>query len=144
MGAGYAGLFLSAFLASTFVPFSSEAVLVAMAAMDGYETGVLLAVASLGNTLGALLNWALGRFFLRWKDRSWFPVSPTHLEQATQWFNQYGAWSLLLAWVPIIGDPLTLVAGILRTNVWLFLILVGVGKTARYAMILGVFDYVLR
>ncbi len=144
MEIGYTGLFLSALLASTFVPFASEVTLLAMAAMDGYETLTLLIVASTGNTLGALLNWALGRFFLLWRDRKWFPISDDRLDQATVWFRRYGTWSLLLAWVPIIGDPLTMVAGILRVNLWHFLILVAVGKTARYAAVLGLFEALFR
>jgi membrane protein YqaA with SNARE-associated domain len=125
-------------------PFSSEAVLVALASMDGYDVGILLIVAATGNTLGALLNWALGCFCLRWKDHKWFPVSSVRLEQATTWFNRYGIWSLLLAWVPIVGDPLTLVAGALRVNVWIFLVLVAIGKTARYAAIIGLFEMLFR
>ena len=144
MSTGYTGLFLSAFLASTFLPFSSEAVLVALATMDGYETGILLIVASVGNTLGSLLNWVMGRFCLRWQDRKWFPVPHDHLERATLWFGRYGLWSLLLAWMPIIGDPLTMVAGVLRVNVWYFLILVAIGKTARYAALLGLFETFVR
>ena len=144
MSTGYTGLFLSTFLASTFLPFSSEAVLLALAAMDGYETSLLLIVASVGNTLGALLNWVMGRFCLRWQDRRWFPVSPDHLAQATRWFGRYGLWSMLLAWVPIIGDPLTMVAGVLRVNIWAFLILVAIGKTARYAALLGLFEAFVR
>ena len=118
--------------------------MVGMAARAQDDLMILLVIASAANTLGGLLNWALGRFCLRWKDRTWFPVSPQRLEQATQWFRRYGRWSLLLSWVPIIGDPLTLVAGILRVNIWFFLALVAISKTARYAVILGLFDHFIR
>jgi membrane protein YqaA with SNARE-associated domain len=93
-------------------------------------------VASLGNVLGAVVNWVLGRFCLHWRDRRWFPVDKENLDRAGRWFSRYGVWSLLLAWVPIIGDPLTFAAGILRVNFWLFLILVAIGKAGRYAVVI--------
>ncbi len=133
---GYVGLFLSAFLAATILPFSSEAVMAGLLAFESYDPWTLWAVASVGNTLGALVNWALGRYCLHWQDRKWFPVKPKQLVKAHDWFGRYGSWTLLLAWVPIVGDPLTFAAGILRVNVWLFLSLVASGKAARYAVVL--------
>lgn len=132
----YLGLFASAFLAATLLPMSSEAVLAALTAASGQEVLVLWLVASVGNTLGALVNWVLGRFCLRWQDRRWFPVKPKELDKAGAWFRRYGAWSLLFAWLPVVGDPLTFVGGILRVNVWAFLLLVGAGKAARYAVVI--------
>jgi membrane protein YqaA with SNARE-associated domain len=133
---GYLGLFASAFLAATLLPMSSEAVLAALTAATGHEVRVLWLVASLGNTLGALVNWVLGRFCLRWRDRRWFPVKAAELERAASWFRRYGTWSLLFAWLPVLGDPLTFVGGIFRVNVWVFLLLVGAGKAARYAVVI--------
>ncbi len=133
----YLGLFLTAFLAATIVPFSSEALLVAMQVSGGFPVAGLLAAASLGNTLGAVANWGLGRFCLQWQDRSWFPVKRRELDRASAWFNRYGIWSLLLAWVPVIGDPITLAAGVLRTRFLPFLVLVAISKTGRYAVLLG-------
>ncbi len=133
----YLGLFLTAFLAATIVPFSSEALLVGMQVSGGYPVAGLLAAASLGNTLGAVANWGLGRFCLHWQDRKWFPVKARELDRASAWFNRYGIWSLLLAWVPIVGDPITLAAGVLRTRFLPFLLLVAIGKTGRYAVLLG-------
>ena len=138
MDAGYLALFVSAFIASTLIPVSSEAVLGYMAASDGANIGALVAIATLGNTLGAVVNWLLGRFCLRWRDRKWFPVKPKAMARASDWFQRYGAASMLLAWAPIIGDPLTFIAGALRMNFWLFVVLVGVGKAARYAVVAGV------
>jgi membrane protein YqaA with SNARE-associated domain len=89
-------------------------------------------VATMGNTLGSAANWLLGRYLVHFKDRRWFPVKPVLIDRATGWYQRWGLWSLLLAWAPFSGDPLTLVAGILRVNLWLFLALVGVGKLARY------------
>ena len=102
--------------------------------------GLLLA-ASLGNTLGSVANWGLGRFCLHWRDRKWFPVKPKELERASAWFGRYGMASLLLAWVPVVGDPLTLAAGVLRVRFLPFLLLVAIGKTARYAVLLGAVDW---
>ena len=129
-------VFLSAFLAATILPFSSEIVLSAVyGAMDG-DAVTLLLVASTGNVLGALFNWALGRYLLHWQDRKWFPFKVDQLQRAEVWFQRYGVWTLLMAWVPVVGDPLTFVAGLLRINVWLFLILVTIGKTGRYMAVL--------
>jgi len=133
---GYIGLFLSAFLAATLLPLSSEAVLAALSQARGFDAVALLAVATLGNTLGAAVNWALGRFCLRWRDRAWFPFSPRQLDRAAGWFGRYGLWSLLFAWAPVVGDPLTFAAGVLQVRFAPFLILVGLGKGARYAAVI--------
>ena len=129
-------LFLNAFLAATILPLSSELTLGAMALADPDRTQALLVAASTGNTLGSASNWLLGRFLLHFRDRRWFPASPAALERAGATFRRYGLWSLLLAWLPIIGDPLTIVAGMLRTPFLPFVALVAIGKTARYATIL--------
>jgi membrane protein YqaA with SNARE-associated domain len=78
------------------------------------------------------VNWLLGRYLIHFRHRRWFPVKPALLDRATAWYQTWGFWSLLLAWAPFIGDPLTLVAGILRENFWVFLALVTLGKAARY------------
>jgi membrane protein YqaA with SNARE-associated domain len=135
---GYIGLFLTAFLAATLLPLSSEAVLVALGSADGFDAALLFAVATLGNTLGAVVNWALGRFCLRWADRRWFPFSADQLSRAGERFRKYGLWSLLLAWVPVVGDPLTFAAGVMRVGFLPFVVLVGLGKGARYAAVLAV------
>ncbi|MEZ5845742.1 MAG: YqaA family protein [Geminicoccaceae bacterium] len=129
-------LFLNAFLAATILPLSSELTLGAMALADPDRTQALLVAASTGNTLGSASNWLLGRFLLHFRDRRWFPASPAALERAGTTFRRYGLWSLLLAWLPVIGDPLTIVAGMLRTPFLPFVVLVAIGKTARYATIL--------
>lgn len=134
---GYVGLFASAFIAATLLPFYSEAVLAALQASGSYNTFLLWAAATTGNTLGAWVNWALGRWLYRYRDRRWFPVSEHRLDRAVGWFNRWGIWSLLMAWAPIGGDQLTFVAGVLRVGMWRFLLLVGIGKGARYAVVLG-------
>lgn len=130
---GYLGLFLSAFIAATLLPFYSEAVIVALSGAGGFDAVMLVVVATFGNTLGAVVNWALGRYLLHWQDRRWFPFRPDRLERAGRWFRRYGEWSLLLAWAPVIGDPLTFVAGVMRVRIVPFLALVAAGKGARYA-----------
>ena len=135
----YLTMFSSAFLAATVVPFASEITLVAALAAGG-AVHWLLAVATLGNTLGALVNWALGRLMERFRDRGWFPVDAKQLERAQAWFRRYGVWSLLLAWAPLIGEPLTVVAGAMRVHVVPFLVLVAAGKAVRYAVLVFVLD----
>ena len=130
------GVFLSAFLAATILPFSSEIVLSAVYGAGNADAVILWLVASTGNVLGALVNWALGRHLLHWQDRKWFPFKAYQLKRADVWFQRYGVWTLLMAWVPVVGDPLTFVAGFLRVNVWLFLTLVSIGKAGRYMAVL--------
>lgn len=135
--AAYGGLFLAAFVAATLLPAQSELVLLGLNATGSYDTGLLLLVATVGNVGGSALNWALGRYLMHFQDRRWFPVTPAQVDKATGWFRRFGAWSLLFAWLPIVGDPLTLVAGILRVDVRLFLLLVTLGKAGRYAALLA-------
>jgi membrane protein YqaA with SNARE-associated domain len=131
----YAGLFGIAFLAATVLPAQSELGLAGLILSGDYSVPILIGVASVGNTLGAVVNWGLGRGIDKYHDRKWFPVSPRQLEKATRWYHKYGRWSLLLSWVPIIGDPLTLAAGVLREPLTTFLALVVVAKTARYIVV---------
>lgn len=132
----YLGLFFSAFLAATLVPAYSE-VLFAGLLKAGYDPLTLLFWASAGNTLGAAVNWGLGRYLLHFQDRRWFPFKADSLGAAQRWFNRWGVWSLLMAWLPIGGDALTFIAGVMRVPFWLFFLLTAVGKTARYAILLG-------
>ena len=135
---GYLGLFLSAFVAATLVPLSSEAVLAALSAARGFDALALLAVATAGNTLGAIVNWGLGRFCLRWEGHRRFPFTRDQLTRAGARFSRYGQWSLLFAWLPVIGDPLTFAAGVLGVRILPFTLLVAIGKAARYAAVLAV------
>ena len=107
--AGVVGLFVSAFVSATLVPMSSEAVLAALIAAQGLDVALLVAVATVGNTLGALVNWLLGRFCLRWRDSKWFPVRADRLETGIDWFRRYGVWSLRDALAANPGCPLALV-----------------------------------
>lgn len=129
------GLFASAFGAASLLPLQSEPVLVGLLLLGETPAWLLVLVASIGNTLGAVLNWWLGRQVDRFRDRRWFPVPPAALDRATGWYHRWGRWSLLLSWAPIIGDPLTLVAGVLREPLPTFLLLVAIAKTARYVVL---------
>ena len=128
------GLFAIAFVAATILPAQSEAALVGLQ-LAGYPVVLLVVVASIGNTAGAAVNWALGRGVERFKDRRWFPVSPAALDRATGWYRKWGRWSLLLSWAPIGGDALTVAAGVLREPFWSFVLLVAIAKTGRYVVL---------
>ena len=134
----YGGLFLIAFLAATILPAQSEIGLAGLLLSGDYSVALLIAVASLGNTLGAVVNWALGRWIEHFRDRKWFPAKPEQLDKAVGWYHRYGRWSLLLSWMPFIGDPLTLAAGVLREPFWSFLAIVSVAKTARYLIVTAI------
>lgn len=129
-------LFASSFLAATIVPAQSEMVLVAISLTKNYPALLLLTIATFGNVLGSVVNYFLGYYLVKFKDRKWFPVSEKQITKYGKLYQKWGVWSLLLAFLPIIGDPLTLVAGIFRTNVWLFLLLVTIGKFSRYYVLL--------
>ena len=131
----YPALFLSAFGAATLLPLLSEAVLVALLLAGQHPLWALLLVATLGNVLGSWVNWLLGRSIEHYRERRWFPVSPTRLQQAQGWYARYGRWSLLLSWMPVIGDPLTLVAGVMRERLWIFMAIVTLAKASRYAVL---------
>ncbi len=128
-------MFASAFLAATILPAQSESLLVLLILAGDLPVVALVAVASLGNVLGSVVNWFLGRSLERYGARRWFPVSPEKLERARRWYARYGRWSLLASWVPVIGDPITLVAGVLREPLPSFLLLVGIAKAGRYAVL---------
>ena len=131
----YLSLFVISFLAATILPFSSELTLAGLIATSNYDNLLLLIVASIGNTLGSVVNWALGFYSRNLTTKKWFPFKETQIERSSKWFSKFGKFSLLFAWVPIIGDPLTLVAGLLRVRFLDFLILVMIGKISRYLVI---------
>ncbi|WP_296426473.1 YqaA family protein [Yoonia sp.] len=131
----YIGLFAAALIAATILPMQSEAVLVGLLIAGDRPVVGLLIVATVGNVLGAVINWVLGRFLLGFRDRRWFPVSPHQLIRAEIWYRRYGRWSLLASWLPIVGDPLTIVAGVLREPLVPFFLLVTIAKGARYIVL---------
>jgi membrane protein YqaA with SNARE-associated domain len=124
------GLFLAALLAASPVPFQSEIVFLGMQAV-GWATGLLVIVASVGNTLGSCVTYGLGRWLSDRRDHRWFPLRPAQMARAEAWFARWGVWSLLLSWAPG-GDLIVALAGVLRVPVPLFLALVALAKTGRY------------
>jgi membrane protein YqaA with SNARE-associated domain len=116
----------------------SEVALVALLLVEHYPWWLLVLVASLGNTLGSAVNWGLGRLLAKFEDRRWFPVRRATIARAESWYHRYGRWSLLLSWLPFIGDPLTIVAGVLREPFPIFLLLVAIAKTARYLAVVAI------
>ncbi|HSG88201.1 MAG TPA: VTT domain-containing protein [Pseudomonadales bacterium] len=137
-GLDYLALFASAFLAATILPMYSEVVVVALV-LGGRDPALVWFVATLGNTLGAVLNWWLGLALERWRETGrtprWLRVPEAEFERARRWYLRFGIWSLLLAWLPVGGDALTFVAGVMRVRILPFLVLVGSGKAARYGVV---------
>lgn len=131
---GFFGLFVSSFLAATILPLSSEVVLSALLLTDLSPMALVL-VATTGNVLGSLTNYALGYWASLDLVKKWLKVSEAQFVQAERRFVKYGIFSLCFAWVPIIGDPLTLIAGVLRIRLLWFVLLVTAGKLMRYIVI---------
>ena len=131
----YLSLFVISFLAATILPFSSELTLAGLIATSNYENLLLLIVASFGNILGSVVNWVLGFYSRNLTTKKWFPFKNKQIKNSSRWFSKFGKWSLLFAWVPVIGDPLTLAAGLLRVKFIEFVTLVTIGKFSRYFII---------
>jgi membrane protein YqaA with SNARE-associated domain len=136
----YLALALAAFGAGTMLPLVSEGVLAGFLLAGDEPPWALWTVATAANSLGSAFNWGVGRYCLHWQDRRWFPLTRERLATASKSFSRYGTPSLLFAWVPLIGDPLTFAAGVLRVRFDLFILLVAVGKGGRYAAILAGVD----
>lgn len=129
------GLFLTSFAAATVFPAQSEALLAGLILKTDLAVWLLVAVASVGNILGSCVNWLLGRYLETLKERRWFPTSNVALERAKAFYRKYGRWSLLPSWVPIIGDPITVIAGILRERLAVFVPIVSIAKAGRYIVV---------
>ena len=131
----YLSLFGISFLAATILPFSSELTLAGLISTSNYDNLSLLIFASFGNILGSVFNWGLGFYARNLTIKKWFPFKETQIERSSKWFSKFGKWSLLFAWLPIVGDPLTFVAGLLRVRFLDFIILVAIGKVSRYLIV---------
>lgn len=116
------------------MPFYSEVILFALV-RQGEPGGLLIVIATIGNTLGAAVNWCLGRYLLHYQDRRWFYFNPNQITKMQFWFQRYGVWSLLFAWLPLGGDALTFIAGVMKVRLTLFIVLVGIGKLLRYIVV---------
>jgi membrane protein YqaA with SNARE-associated domain len=131
----YLAVFLSAFLAATLLPAQSEAVLSFYILSAPQTVFALILFATVGNVLGSVVNWVLGFYATKFQNRKWFPATPSQIKRAEKFYRKYGRYSLLLSWVPFIGDPITVIAGVLREPVLSFLILVTIAKSARYIVL---------
>lgn len=133
----YLGLFLSALVAATMLPMQSEVVLAGLLALGDQPVWALIAVATAGNVLGSVVNWVLGRYVEHFRDRRWFPLRASQFDRFQRMYHRWGRWSLLLSWAPFIGDPLTVIAGVLREPLWSFVLIVLVAKLGRYLVVAG-------
>ncbi len=131
----YLSILIVSFTAATIVPFSSEILLATLIATNKYNSILLLFIACIGNVFGSIINWILGYYLGNLIKKKWLPFSQNKIDKATIFFNKYGKWSLLLAWFPVVGDPITFVAGTLRYSFISFCILVSIGKVGRYLVI---------
>lgn len=142
----YISLFAVSFVAASLLPAQSELMLGALLASQKYSIALLLITATLGNTAGSCFNWWLGKYITRYQDKKWFPFTPKQLGTARLTFNKYGRASLLFAWLPIVGDPLTFAAGVLNVPFKVFFLLVLTGKALRYivfaALALQLFGFI--
>lgn len=135
------GLFLSAFVSATLLPGTSEAALVAVLTLGTSGVVIAVIVATVGNVLGSTINWGMGRFAAQYRDRKWFPGG-SQMARAETWYQKYGVWSLFMSWVPLLGDPLTLVAGLMRSPLWLVVPIVAIAKGARYIAVASAVGWV--
>jgi len=131
---GYPALFLLSFLASTLLPLGSEWLL-ALMLVKGYDPVTTVTVATIGNTAGACTTWLVGRYGGGWLISRFFRISDAQRQRAEDWYRRYGSASLLFSWLPVIGDPLCMVGGLLNIRFSLFLGLAGTGKLLRYALL---------
>ena len=129
------GIFLASFFSATILPGHSELALTALISQKKHSIFLLITFASLGNILGSLVNWYLGFKFEKFKNKKWFPLTNLQMNNASSLFIKYGKWSLLLSWLPFVGDPLTLVAGILRMPLISFIFIVSIAKILRYIFV---------
>jgi len=133
-GYGLAALFVLSFCASTLLPLGSEWLVVTLL-LRGNSPAAVVAVATVGNSLGSATNYVIGRYGWRRFGKRASALNRLRLRRARYWFNRYGSYSLLLAWLPVIGDPLCLISGMLATPWLRFAVLVTTGKAARYSVL---------
>ena len=131
----YLSLLTVSFMVATIIPFGSEMYFGTLLSLGKYNSFLLLVSASIGNVLGSVFNWVCGYYVNYFIKKPWFPIRQNKIKKGTEIFNKYGKWSLLLSWVPFIGDPITFVAGTLRYSLIPFVILVSIGKVGRYLVI---------
>jgi membrane protein YqaA with SNARE-associated domain len=130
-------LALNAFVSATLLPGASELVLAGLVAAGTSPVWLLFLAATIGNVAGSMVNWALGTFLAAYRERAWFPVKPAQYARMERIYGRWGIWSLLLSWVPVIGDPLTAFAGLMRAPFWPALAVITLAKAGRYAVVIA-------
>ena len=136
----FVGLFWTSLIAGTFLPFvpgSSEMAMGGLLALEAGPAAALIATAIFGNTLGAAMNYLVGRHIARLSEHRWFPITPDALKKTSNWFRRHGIWIVLLCFVPTFGDAITVVAGLLRADFRVFLILAAIGKSIGHIAVAG-------
>ena len=131
---GLPALFAISFLAATILPLASEWMLAALIAGDA-DPCFAVVIATAGNTLGAITTWAIGMWGGSRIMTHWLRITEKDRRIARRWYARWGSWSLLMAWAPVIGDPLCLVGGMLKIPLWRFTLLTTAGKAARYTAV---------
>lgn len=140
---GYPGLFIVSFSAATLVPLGSE-VFVALMAVSGYDPWIIFAVATAGNTLGSITNYYVGKMGATFLLSRYINVDFERRQKAEKIYRKWGAPILALAWIPVVGDPLTVVAGVFNLDVWIFIFWVAIGKSLRYLVVIMTAEAVLK
>ena len=135
LGPELASLLVVSFLAATLLPLGSEVLLLGLVGQMPEQSAWFWLSASVGNTLGGLTNWWLGKYLLRYQHKRWFPVSEKRLMQVQSWVRRFGFPALLLSWLPVVGDAICLAAGVARLNGWLTCLWIFIGKSLRYAVV---------
>lgn len=142
MNYGYLGMLVAAFLAGSFIPFSSEAVMIGLIA-TGLNPWLLVAYGSVGNILGSLFNYAVGRMGkIQWIER-YLHVKPEALDKARRFLSGHGAWMGFFAFIPILGNAITITLGIMRANLFITTLSISIGKVGRYALLIGSLELIL-
>ena len=131
---GLLSLLLISFFAATLLPFGSEWFLILLL-LNGNSPFLAVVIATIGNSLGAWTNYLIGSWGKDWLIRNLLRINQHQQNRAEIWFKKYGCWSLLMSWLPVVGDPLCLVSGILKTPLSHFFILVVSGKGLRYVSV---------
>ncbi len=140
LGLGYFGVFLVSFIASTLVPFSNEVVVAAMPAL-GFNIWLTAVWATAGGYLGSLVNYFVGQRGTDFIFSRWITIKPERWEQAERIFNRWGNWALFFVWLPVVGDPLALVAGAFNIDWRVFSFWVITGKFLRFIVLLGIINW---
>ncbi len=132
---GYFGMGLASFLAGTFFPFSSETVMAALLLASDMDPVLTVASASIGNVLGSMVNYAIGRMCKPETVNRLFKIKPSRMKRAQKYVGRYGSWMGFFAFLPILGTAISLALGFLRANVWGTLLFTLIGKVARYVIV---------